>query len=104
MDLAYHDIRPGRGLYALLAARGLVEHWVDEAAIAAGVDTAPQTTRARARGEFLAAARAAGTQVTCDWQRLKVTRPEPETLELSDPFEPHPEGLDHMVELAGGPR
>ena len=29
---------------------------------------------------------------------------DPETLELSDPFEPHPEGLEHMVELAGGPR
>ncbi|APT88847.1 Pup--protein ligase [Corynebacterium frankenforstense DSM 45800] len=104
VDLAYHDIRPGRGLYALLAARGLVEHWVDEAEIAAAVETAPATTRARARGEFLAAARAAGSQVTCDWQRLKVTRPEPETLELADPFEPHPEGLGHMVELAGAPR
>ena len=64
----------------------MVERWTTDAAIAACVDTPPQTTRARLRGEFLQTARRLGANVTVDWTRLKVNRPEPHTEEFSDPF------------------
>lgn len=100
IDLTYHDIRPGRGLYSVLEQRGMVERWIDDAAIDAAVDTAPQTTRAKLRGEFLATARELDAAVTVDWTRMKVNRPEPMTEEFSDPFvseDPRLEGLlDYM--------
>ncbi len=86
IDLTFHDIRPGRGLFNVLESRKMVERWTTDAAIAACVDTPPQTTRARLRGEFLQTARRLGANVTVDWTRLKVNRPEPHTEEFSDPF------------------
>ena len=86
IDLSYHDIRPGRGLYDVLMRKGLVSRWTDDEAIAQAVNTAPQTTRAKLRGEFLAKARKYGADFTVDWTRLKVNRPEPQVVEFADPF------------------
>ena len=62
---------------------GLYRHYE---AIAQAVNTAPQTTRAKLRGEFLAKARKYGADFTVDWTRLKVNRPEPQVVEFADPF------------------
>ena len=86
IDLSYHDIRPGRGLYDVLMRKGLVSRWTDDEAIAQAVNIAPQTTRAKLRGEFLAKARKYGADFTVDWTRLKVNRPEPQVVEFADPF------------------
>lgn len=86
IDLTYHDIRPGRGLFSILESRGMVERWTTDEAIAKCINTPPQTTRAKLRGQFLAEARRLGSNVTVDWTRLKVNRPEPMTEEFSDPF------------------
>ena len=86
IDLSYHDIRPGRGLYDVLMRKGLVSRWTDDEAIAKAVNIAPQTTRAKLRGEFLAKARKYGADFTVDWTRLKVNRPEPQVVEFADPF------------------
>ncbi len=105
IDLTYHDIRPGRGLYSVLEQRGMVKRWIDDAAIDAAIDTAPRTTRAKLRGEFLAVARELDAAVTVDWTRMKVNRPEPMTEEFSDPFvceDPRLEGLlDYMRSHTG---
>ena len=105
IDLTYHDIRPGRGLYSVLEQRGMVKRWIDDAAIDAAVDTAPRTTRAKLRGEFLSVARELDAAVTVDWTRMKVNRPEPMTEEFSDPFvceDPRLEGLlDYMRSHTG---
>ena len=98
IDLTYHDIRPGRGLYSVLEQRGMVERWIDDAAIDAAVDTAPQTTRAKLRGEFLAVARELDAAVTVDWTRMKVNRPEPMTEEFSDPFVSEDPRLDGLLD------
>ena len=66
--------------------KGLVSRWTDDEAIAQAVNTAPQTTRAKLRGEFLAKARKYGADFTVDWTRLKVNRPEPQVVEFADPF------------------
>ena len=105
IDLTYHDIRPGRGLYSVLAQRGMVARWLEDDSIARCVDTPPQTTRAKLRGEFLATARELDAAVTVDWTRLKVNRPEPMTEEFSDPFvsdDPRLGGLlDYMQSHSG---
>ena len=53
MDLAYHDLRRGRGLYALLEKRGAVDRVANDMEIFQAKETPPQTTRARLRGEFI---------------------------------------------------
>lgn len=98
IDLTYHDIRPGRGLYSVLKQRGMVEQWINDASINAAVDTAPQTTRAKLRGEFLAVARELNAAVTVDWTRMKVNRPEPMTEEFSDPFVSEDPRLDGLLD------
>lgn len=97
VDLAYHDIRPGRGLFPLLEARGLVDRWTDDAAIERAVGTPPETTRAHLRGRFIAAAEELGAPVTTDWVHLKVNGPEARVVELLDPFQPVDERVDHLL-------
>ena len=76
LDLAYHDIRRGRGLFDLLQRKGMVERVTDDGEIELAKDSPPQTTRARLRGDFIAAAQAAGRDFTVDWVHLSsTTRP-----------------------------
>ncbi|WPF67188.1 MULTISPECIES: Pup--protein ligase [unclassified Corynebacterium] len=86
INLAYHDIRPGRGLARVLEAKGLIRRWSTEEEVRLAQDTPPQSTRAKLRGEFLSRARELEAPVTADWLRLKVNRPEPQFIELGDPF------------------
>ncbi|HKR52466.1 MAG TPA: Pup--protein ligase, partial [Pseudonocardiaceae bacterium] len=52
LDLAYHDIRRGRGLFDLLQRKALVDRVTDDGEIEAAKDTPPATTRAKLRGDF----------------------------------------------------
>ena len=54
MDLQWADIRPEKGLYHRLAARGVVETLFTEERIAAAVGSPPEDTRAYFRGRSLA--------------------------------------------------
>ncbi|APB15025.1 Pup--protein ligase [Corynebacterium pseudotuberculosis] len=94
VDLAYHDIRPGRGLFRVLEAKGLVNRWITDQDIHDAVNNAPNTTRAALRGQFLSAASRLVAPISTDWLRLKVNRPEPQIVELSDPFS----AIDNRVE------
>ncbi|AKK03136.1 Pup--protein ligase [Corynebacterium epidermidicanis] len=105
IDLAYHDIRPGRGLYSVLLNRGLINRWTTDEAIAESVDTPPASTRAHLRGRFLSAALEHQAPTTVDWTRLKVNRPEPKVVELVDPFAAVDERVDELIAyLAAHPR
>jgi proteasome accessory factor A len=53
VDLQYSDVRPDKGLYARLAARGAMQRLVGEDEVVAAVDAAPEDTRAYFRGECL---------------------------------------------------
>src|SRR6187455_3314553 len=53
LDLAYHDIRRGRGLFDLLQRKSLVDRVTEDGEIEAAKDTPPQTTRAKLRGDFI---------------------------------------------------
>ena len=53
VDLQYSDVRPEKGLYARLAARGAMDRLLTEEEVLAAVDAAPADTRAYFRGECL---------------------------------------------------
>ncbi len=86
LDLSYHDTRPGRGIFRVLEAKGLVSRWIDDAAIADAVKLPPQTTRAKLRGDFLRAAREQQQPHVIDWTHLKLSLDPPETVLVNDPF------------------
>ena len=53
IDLQWADLRPEKGLYQRLVARGQVERIVDDAAVERAVDEPPNDTRAYFRGRCL---------------------------------------------------
>ena len=53
VDLQYSDVRPEKGLYARLVARGAMERLVSEDEVLSAVEHAPDDTRAYFRGECL---------------------------------------------------
>jgi proteasome accessory factor A len=54
IDLQYADVRPDKGLYARLVARGRIDRLVTDAEIARAVTEPPEDTRAYFRGRCLA--------------------------------------------------
>jgi len=97
MDLQYHDIRPDRGLYYLLARRERVERITTDEAIEKAKHYAPQTTRARLRGEFIRQANLRGKDYRVDWVYLKLNDPERETILCKDPFQFHDERVERLI-------
>jgi proteasome accessory factor A len=71
LELAYHQLGPD-GLRGRLEAAGLLARLIVPWDISRAVLEPPPTTRARLRGRFVAAARAAGRDYTVDWVRLKL--------------------------------
>jgi proteasome accessory factor A len=53
VDLQYSDVRPGKGLYNRLIARGRMQRLVDEDAVRRAVTEPPEDTRAYFRGRCL---------------------------------------------------
>ena len=86
LDLAYHDIDPRRGLFAMLQRRGMAARVVSDADIETAKYTPPQTTRAKLRGDFIAAAKANGRDYTVDWVHLKLNDQAQRTVLCKDPF------------------
>ena len=97
MDLAYHDIRRGRGIFDLLQRKGLVERVTDDAAIEAAKDLPPQTTRAKLPGDFIAAAQQAGRDFTVDWVHLKLNDQAQRTVLCKDPFRAVDERVERLI-------
>jgi proteasome accessory factor A len=98
LDLAYHDIRRGRGLFDMLQRKGLVERVTDDGEIEVAKDTPPQTTRAKLRGDFIAAAQAAGRDFTVDWVHLKLNDQAQRTVLCKDPFRAVDERVDRLIQ------
>ena len=98
LDLAYHDVRPGRGLHTLLVARGRAATVVTDEEIMAATTTPPQTTRAKLRGEFVARAQDSGRDYTVDWVHLKVNDQAQRTVLLKDPFRSEDDRVTKLLE------
>ncbi|MDJ0356773.1 Pup--protein ligase [Paenarthrobacter sp. PH39-S1] len=97
LDLTYHDISPTRGLFNILRARGSAARVVTEAEVKSAVDTPPQSTRAKLRGDFVRKAQEAGRDYTVDWVHLKLNDRSHQTVLCKDPFANSDERVDALV-------
>ncbi|GAA4034651.1 Pup--protein ligase [Allokutzneria multivorans] len=97
LDLAYHDIRRGRGIFDLLQRKDQVLRVTDDSEIEAAKDTPPQTTRAKLRGDFIAAAQEAGRDFTVDWVHLKLNDQAQRTVLCKDPFRAVDERVERLI-------
>lgn len=97
LDLRYHDIDPGRGLFRILEAGGYAVRVTKPGEVSEAQEVPPQTTRAKLRGDFIAAARRTGRDVSVDWTHLKVNDQLPKTVLCKDPFASSDERVDALI-------
>ncbi len=97
IDLQYHDINRQRSLFYRMQRKGLVERVCDDHDIAAAVETPPQNTRARLRGEFIKKAKEKRRDFTVDWVHLKLNDQAQRTVLCKDPFRSHDERVDKLI-------
>ena len=86
LDIAYHDITPGTGLFPRLEAAGLAKSLVPAEAVTRAKDEPPETTRAAVRGAFIRAAHDARRDYTVDWVHLRLNDESGRAVALKDPF------------------
>ena len=97
LDMQYHDIDRSRGVFYKLQDRGLVERICDDREIDEAMDTPPQTTRARLRGEFIRQAKERRRDYTVDWVHLKLNDQSQRTVLCKDPFRSHDERVENLI-------
>jgi len=97
LDLAYHDINRGRGLYYLLENRGLALRATTDLATFEAKSVPPQTTRARLRGEFIAKAQEKRRDFTVDWVHLKLNDQAQRTVLCKDPFRSVDDRVEKLI-------
>jgi proteasome accessory factor A len=97
VDLQYHDINRKRGVFYRMQDRGLVERICDDSEIEEAIDTPPQTTRARLRGEFIKKAKERKRDYTVDWVHLKLNDQAQRTVLCKDPFRSHDERVEKLI-------
>jgi proteasome accessory factor A len=97
MDLQYHDVNRARGLFYRMQQKNLVERMCTDADIDTAVDTPPQTTRARLRGEFIRRAKERKRDYTVDWVHLKLNDQAQRTVLCKDPFKSRDERVEKLI-------
>jgi proteasome accessory factor A len=97
LDLTYHDVNRGRGLYYLLEKAGKVERVAAEPEISKAMREPPQTTRAKLRGDFIRQAKAKRRDYTVDWVHLKLNDQAQRTVLCKDPFKSVDERVDQLI-------
>jgi proteasome accessory factor A len=97
LDLAYHDVRRGRGLYYLLQGNGALDRVTRDLDIFEAKSIPPQTTRAKLRGEFIRQAQEKRRDFTVDWVHLKLNDQAQRTVLCKDPFRSVDERVDRLI-------
>ncbi len=97
LDLAYHDVHRGRGLYYLLQKNGAVDRVTTDLKIFEAKSVPPQTTRARLRGEFIRRAQEKRRDFTVDWVHLKLNDQAQRTVLCKDPFRSVDERVEKLI-------
>ncbi|WP_298324092.1 Pup--protein ligase [Haloactinopolyspora sp.] len=98
LDLAYHDIHRGRGLYYLLERRGGVSRVSRDLDTFEAKSVPPQTTRAKLRGEFIKRAQERRRDFTVDWVHLKLNDQAQRTVLCKDPFRSVDERVARLID------
>jgi len=97
VDLQFHDICQNRGLFYKLQNNDLVERVCHDEQIERARDIAPQTTRARLRGEFIKRAKEKKRDYTVDWVHLKLNDQAQRTVLCKDPFKSKDERVEKLI-------
>jgi proteasome accessory factor A len=97
LDLAYHDVHRGRGLYYLLQRDGALDRVTGDLDIFAAKSVPPQTTRAKLRGEFIRRAQEKRRDFTVDWVHLKLNDQAQRTVLCKDPFRSADERVEKLI-------
>jgi len=97
LDLAYHDVHRGRGLYYLLQKSGAVDRVTTDLKIFEAKSIPPQTTRAKLRGEFIRRAQEKRRDFTVDWVHLKLNDQAQRTVLCKDPFRSVDERVEKLI-------
>lgn len=97
LDLQYHDINRERSVFYKLQNAGLVERMVTDGMIAEAMDTPPQTTRAKLRGDFVRRAKERKRDYTVDWVHLKLNDQAQRTVLCKDPFVSEDERVARLI-------
>ena len=97
LDLQYSDVRPDRGLYNHLVARGRMVRLTDEDAITWAIDNPPEDTRAYFRGRCLR--QYADSVAAASWDSVIFDIPGRESLQRVPTLEPLRGTRAHVGEL-----
>ena len=97
LDLAYHDLCRGRGLYYLLQGNGAMDRVTRDLDIFEAKSVPPQTTRAKLRGEFIRRAQEKRRDYTVDWVHLKLNDQAQRTVLCKDPFRSVDERVEKLI-------
>ena len=84
LDLEYHNLNPGRGLYFDLREQGIVRKVVSDEMVNRAIVTPPQDTRARARSAVMRELTDHKARYVIDWDSIYVE--DEMYLNLDDPF------------------
>jgi len=98
LDLQYHDVSRSRSPFYKLQDRGLIERICTDTDIETAVDTPPQTTRARLRGDFVKRAKERKRDYTVDWVHLKLNDQAQRTVLCKDPLKSRDERVERLIE------
>ena len=97
LELQYHYLSRDCSLFDKLQDRGMVERMGTDADIDVAMDTPPQTTRARLRGEFIKRAKERKRDYTVDWVHLKLNDQAQRTVLCKDPFKSRDERVEKLI-------
>jgi proteasome accessory factor A len=97
LDLTYHDVHRGRGLFYLLQRQGALTRETSDLAVFESKSVPPATTRARLRGEFIKQAQLKRRDFTVDWVHLKLNDQAQRTVLCKDPFRAVDERVDRLI-------
>jgi proteasome accessory factor A len=97
MDLQYHDVNRERSVFYKLQSHNMVERMCTDADIETAIETPPQTTRARLRGEFIKRAKEKRRDYTVDWVHLKLNDQAQRTVLCKDPFKSRDERVEKLI-------
>ena len=97
LDLQYHDICRSRSPFYKLQDRGLIDRVCTDTDIDNAVETPPQNTRARLRGEFIKVAKERKRDYTVDWVHLKLNDQAQRTVLCKDPFKSRDERVEKLI-------
>jgi proteasome accessory factor A len=97
IDLQYHDICRDRSVFYKLQKNDLVDRICNDEEIEIARETAPQTTRAKLRGDFIKRAKERKRDYTVDWVHLKLNDQAQRTVLCKDPFKNRDERVDKLI-------